>query len=181
MSSLKGFIPALARLLGSSPSALYERQRALVRAGLLTSESSQSRGPGSGVRATAPAVAMLLIAVLATDNLSETEERATAVASGELQANKPPFTHLPKFKDALAAILMQEGLCRQIEEVRVSRTAGRALVRFKKTSKFSAAVFEFGIAGGAGVLIEASIGADILRQINHDLDAIIESSAEDPK
>jgi hypothetical protein len=126
-------------------------------------------------------VALLVIAVLATDNLSETEERGTALASGELHAKKAPFTHLSKFKDALAQVLVSEGLCRQVAEIRVSRTAGRAFVQFKKSSKFSTAEFSFGHPGSAGILIEASIGADVLRQIHTDLAAIIESSAEDPK
>jgi hypothetical protein len=75
----------------------------------------------------------------------------------------------------LTAAMILSGLAVQVNGF------GRALVRFKKTSKFSAAEFEFGITGGAGVLIEASIGADVLRQINADLVAIIESAAEDPK
>ena len=63
--SLKGLIPRLAHELGMTPDALYERQRALVRAGLL--KGVEGKGPGSGVRATPYATALLLIAVLAAD------------------------------------------------------------------------------------------------------------------
>lgn len=178
MSSLKGFIPGLARHLAISPLALYERQRALVRAGLLAAPQERRRGLGGGIQATAPSVALLLVAVLATDNLSETEERAAAVAAGEIQSRKLPFSHLPKFKDALAAVVLQEGLCRQVEEVRVSRTTGRATVRFKASSRFGTA--EFGFARiGAGIQVEASIGAEILRRICADLSAIIEATVGD--
>ena len=63
MASLKGYIPGLARILGTTPDALYERQRALVRAGLL--DQGAGRGPGRGVRAPEAAVAFRVIATLA--------------------------------------------------------------------------------------------------------------------
>lgn len=71
MASLKSLIPKLALALGMTPAAIYERQRALVRAGLI--QQRPGHGPGSGVLATPQSVAMLLIAILATDSLSETE------------------------------------------------------------------------------------------------------------
>src|SRR5665213_457167 len=83
-SSLKGYTPGLGRLLGVSAAALYERQRALVRGGLLEIEGG--RGPGSGVRVTARALALLIISVLATDSLAETASRTRKVAA----ARPPP-------------------------------------------------------------------------------------------
>src|SRR5215211_4926587 len=59
-TSLKALIPAIAQVLEMNPATLYERQRALVRSGLLKTKSG--RGPGSGVRASADSVAILLIA-----------------------------------------------------------------------------------------------------------------------
>ncbi len=59
-TSLKSFLPVLSRILAEPADALYERQRALVREGLL--ESVPGHGTGSGVRATPESVAMLLIA-----------------------------------------------------------------------------------------------------------------------
>jgi hypothetical protein len=70
MIGLKTFIPQLSKVLEISEIALYERQRALVRAGLL--ENTEGRGPGSGVRYTPETLATLLISLLATDSLSET-------------------------------------------------------------------------------------------------------------
>jgi hypothetical protein len=77
-TSLKALIPPLAKLWGLNPNALYERQRALIRAGLL--EARPGRGPGSGVEASPESVAMLLISVLATDSLSEVEEKTRLAA-----------------------------------------------------------------------------------------------------
>ena len=48
--SLKSTLPALGRILGMTPSALYERQKLLVLEGLL--HAVPGRGPGSGVPAT---------------------------------------------------------------------------------------------------------------------------------
>ena len=67
MMGLKTIIPKLAKSLDMSQAALYERQRALVRAGV-ASPSPRPR-PGSGVPADAKSVAMLLISVLATGSL----------------------------------------------------------------------------------------------------------------
>ena len=70
MVGLKTFIPQLSKVLEVSEIALYERQRALVRAGLLA--NTVGRGPGSGVRYSPETLAILLISLLATDSLSET-------------------------------------------------------------------------------------------------------------
>ena len=76
--SLRSYLFKLSELLGLTPIALYERQRELVRAGLLHAEGT--RGPGAGVRLSPEAVAVLLISVLATDSLSEVAERTREIA-----------------------------------------------------------------------------------------------------
>jgi hypothetical protein len=86
-----------------SQAALYERQRALVRAGLL--HSSGGRGPGSGVRATADAIALLLISLLATDSLSETAKRTKALANLKSVTGRCPLTSKRTFIDAVTAAL----------------------------------------------------------------------------
>jgi hypothetical protein len=178
MVSLKGFTPALARHLQISPAALYERQRALVRAGLLSADGTQQRGPGGGVRATALSVAHLLVAILATDNLSETEERANLVAKAKLAGgSRSPFQPIPRFVDAVAAVLTSKGLRSQVVDVRVSRTAGSATINFKDKAKDS--VFVFGDGSTLGVTIEASISAKVVKLISDDVVAIIESNISD--
>jgi DNA-binding IscR family transcriptional regulator len=129
MASLKSFIPALSRLIGTTPSALYERQRALVRAGLLASE--EGRGPGSGVRTTAGSVALLLIAVLATDNLSETETRTREILTARPKnGRRCPITGMTNFLDALSSILASKARSSSITEITVWRTCSRARFRF---------------------------------------------------
>jgi len=49
-TSLKSFLPVLSRILAEPADALYKRQLALVREGLM--ESVPGHGRGSGVRAT---------------------------------------------------------------------------------------------------------------------------------
>jgi hypothetical protein len=72
-TSLKAFIPELAKALEMNPTALYERQRSLIRGGLL--EVKSGHGPGSGVRLNPESVAMLLISVLATNSLVDVEAK----------------------------------------------------------------------------------------------------------
>src|SRR5436309_201724 len=108
MSSLKAFLPILSGFVGLSPDALYERQRALVRLHLLPKPTT--RGRNGGVPATPDAVAMMLIAVLATDNLSDMDDRIEMLANrkaiGPFDGKHPgvcPFTRKRNFHEALAA------------------------------------------------------------------------------
>jgi hypothetical protein len=79
--SLKSYSVELADYLGITPLAVYERQRALVRLGVL--ESIEGRGPHSGVRATPNAVAVLLIGALLADNLSEIDQRVVRLLNAK--------------------------------------------------------------------------------------------------
>ena len=72
MAGLKSFLHGVAPILGVSPAALYERQRALVNIGVL--ETTTGRGPGSGVPFTAENVAAILISLLAADSLSKVDK-----------------------------------------------------------------------------------------------------------
>jgi hypothetical protein len=119
MSSLKGYTIALARILESSPAALYERQRALVRADLL--DLGDRRGPGSGVRTSAPSVALLLIAVLAAEGLSDVAER-TALAAKLPITERGPFGRARNLAEALTNILGTTGRASECERVTISRT-----------------------------------------------------------
>ena len=130
VTSLKGFIPTLARLVGMTPAALYERQRVLVRAGLLQVKSG--RGPGSGVRLTADTVALLLIAVLASDSLSDTEEKARAVAN--LRSVRCPLTGMNTFRAALASILASSDLSKRVRSISVTRTGPTAEIDYQGVS-----------------------------------------------
>jgi hypothetical protein len=88
MAGLKSFLNSIAPILGVSPLALYERQRALVNLGIL--KAVRGRGPGSGVPLTSYNVAAVVISVLATDNLSEVDRRVSAIIRA-----KPDLSDLP--------------------------------------------------------------------------------------
>jgi hypothetical protein len=113
--SLKGLIPKLAEEVEMTPAALYERQRALVRAGLLQGEAG--RGPGSGVRATPKSVALLLISL--TGSHSETEEHSKIVAG--LKSEGCSLTGETTFANALAAALASEDTAQRIRWIEVER------------------------------------------------------------
>jgi hypothetical protein len=122
MISLKAFAPVLATSLGLTPAAMYERQRALVRANVLPTPIG--RGRGNGLPATPENVATLLIAVLVTDNLSDTDDRVNALADAEFDPRLEKsclLTGKPTFKEALAAILAADVLARDVH-VSVSRS-----------------------------------------------------------
>jgi len=91
-TSLKSFLPVLSRILAEPADALYKRQHALVREGLL--ESVPGHGPRSGVRATPESVAMLLIGVLASPSLSQAGPAARWIANARpgYPKNKCPLT-----------------------------------------------------------------------------------------
>ena len=82
MAGLKTFLGELSLHVGVTPAALYERQRVLVNLGLIKTRSG--RGPGSGATFTAENLAALVISILATDSLSEVDQRVVALC------NAPP-------------------------------------------------------------------------------------------
>src|SRR6516225_4770388 len=92
MAGLKTFLGRLSPLLGVvTPAALYERQRVLVDIGLIKPRAG--RGPGSGVAFTAENLAALVISILATDSLSEIDQRVVNLC------NAPPASPVKKGQD----------------------------------------------------------------------------------
>ena len=126
--SLKACLPALARTLGEKSDTLYERQRALVREGLL--ESLPGHGRGAGVRATSESVAMLLIGYFASTNLSGAGPAARALATAPPSGAKCPLTGAKTFLGALMRILSDEQLAKRVSEMRVTSTHGAAVICF---------------------------------------------------
>jgi hypothetical protein len=131
-SSLKAYAPKLARLLQSTPNAIYERQRALGRAELL--DLGEGQGPGKGTRATADGIALILISMLTTERLSYVEGRVREVAAAR-EINPPddtPFKKREGFRKALAYILTQPAeFADQVIEVGISRTCARAVIVYR--------------------------------------------------
>lgn len=130
MSSLKSFLYAISPLLGVSFAALYERQRALVKLELLSVEPG--RGPGSGVPLSADNVAAMIICVLATDGLSEVDQRvielckATPNIHTAMERMVWTKSGKPTFRSEVARLLAGEPLQsgstpRHYRGIRVSR------------------------------------------------------------
>jgi hypothetical protein len=131
MISLKAFLPVLASILNISPAALYERQRALVRLKLLRPE--KGRGPGSGVTLTHESVAILLIALAVTDNLSETDERVIALCRARPKSAKAlpyPFENL--FCEAMTKLLSSWDFASSLQEVVVDRNAISSTIKYRR-------------------------------------------------
>jgi hypothetical protein len=102
MIGLKTYLPQIAPLLGMSAEMAYERQRALVREGVL--KPRPGRGPGSGVSADEDSLAVLLISILSHDLL--TEAQATKFYCELISPqNKCPITGAKTFRKALSTIL----------------------------------------------------------------------------
>lgn len=119
--SLKGFIPSLARELQVTPAALYERQRALVRSGLLQSDGG--RGPGRGLAASPKSVSLLLSSLLAQDGLSGAEKHTKALANlKSVDSGGCPLTGQKTFARAFAEVLANEEIAKQVPRVTVDRS-----------------------------------------------------------
>jgi hypothetical protein len=131
MNSLKSIIPLLADIVALSEHALYERQRALVRGGLI--KGRQGRGPGSGVEATPETVAMLLISVLATDSLSSVIQETATFATGRrddrVANDSDAMPTLRTFKAAVVHSLSSDE--DEISSITVSRESRVARVQLR--------------------------------------------------
>ena len=114
--SLKSLFPDLAKQLDTTEGALYERMRALQRAGLI--KAIPGKGPGKGVRATPRSMAVLLIGVLVTESLVETVPRTKMVMALKNE-------HGEKFADALAGFLASSEKARSVTGIDIIRTKGR--------------------------------------------------------
>lgn len=140
--SLKAYAPVLAWRLGTTPAALYERQRTLVRDGTL--HHPGGRGPGSGVQLGPYHVAILLLAVLATDSLVETGGKVRVLAKAKSTADNCicPLTGESTFAEAVARVL--DPTCdhwRGIESITVHRTDGIGVISYKEALRGGGSVF----------------------------------------
>jgi hypothetical protein len=101
MIGLKTYLTQIAPLLGMSAEMAYERQRALVREGIL--KLRPGRGPGSGVSADEDSLAVLLISILSHDLL--TEASVTKFYCELRSSKKCPVTGAKTLRTALSTIL----------------------------------------------------------------------------
>ena len=140
MFSLKAYIPTLAQFLNVSPDALYERQRALIRSGLLV--PVEGRGPGSGVQALVPAVSMLILSVFATETLAEIDFAVRQLGRARAKKKSCPLTGSIEFGQAFEMVLAQANVARKISSVTVERPIQQATLIFdSKKGPISSSVF----------------------------------------
>jgi hypothetical protein len=81
MIGLKSFLSVISEFSDEPFDALYERQRELVRCGLLPVRPG--RGPGTGVPLTAETLATFLIGLLAADGLSDLARRTAQLCGAK--------------------------------------------------------------------------------------------------
>jgi hypothetical protein len=109
MASLKAFLPQLAKIVGKTADELYSRQRALTQIGVL--KATEGRGPGSGVPLSGDAVAAIIIALMAADNLQQTTAmrvRRTCHAPPPKGGATGRLSGAANFQAAVARILLAE-------------------------------------------------------------------------
>jgi hypothetical protein len=126
--SLQQRLPVLAEILNANRTTLYERQRALVREGLL--ETLPGHGRGSGVAATPESIAMLTIGMLSSVNLADAGPLARSFSEAGSITAKCRFTGAKTFHGALSRILLDESLAKRVNGVTVRVNAGHAAIAF---------------------------------------------------
>jgi DNA-binding IscR family transcriptional regulator len=167
--SLKSLIRDVSAFTGMSEAAVYERQRALVRAGLLKTE--RGRGPGSGVRGTPESVALLLISLLATGNLSDAGCSTRIFANLENKEDFCPLTRKRTFAEAVTAILTSRDLAQSVIAINLSREITETEIAYRDRSKGESipTSSKFGGLAGQpeerGLTLRASLSGNALNQM----------------
>jgi hypothetical protein len=179
MSSLTSFLPEIAPLFGLTDQAMYERQRSLVRMGLLPTPTG--RGRGSGAEALPQTVALLIISCLATENLSEVDERVRSLACAPFLVGKPdrcPWTGATNFAEAMTFLLSRDAPIERLPKpgghtvVRVYRHDAAASIDFLWHRRPGKGRSEFGIPNWKDrnrILITAEMKFALLQTVRERL------------
>jgi hypothetical protein len=163
-ASLKTHLAKLARTLNLGEATLYERQRALVREGML--ESLPGQGRGSGVRATPDTLALVLIALLSSVSLTDAAPLTKEVARAKPASGKCPLTGATTFRDAVAKILSDPNLLAKVKRISVTGLRGTAEISYGR-NQFSA--FEGRVSEKQGVRFTMSLNLDEMPGIDEVL------------
>jgi hypothetical protein len=179
MSGLKTYLPRLGQVLGISPSALYERQRVLVRLGLLAAD--KGRGPGSGVRMTGESLAALLLAVAVTDNLSDTDQRVSLLCDAKPRYGKQQcrFTKQGSLRAAMAKILSTEEMARRTKLLSVNRSKLTVSILYRTGMRSSVSQFSVNEEQASAfplIYTETTLSEDLFKIVARDLGEIERSS-----
>ena len=182
MGSLASFHKLLSPVVGLSEAALYERQKALVRIGVLPKATGRGWASG-GATATPLNVAWILISLLATDNLSEVAAKTVPLGESKLPTRlgsrtfqfpkniDPPFPREATLVQALAFVLANPAIATSVDSVVASRDFGIAMISWLigKAPKVEARHASFEAAGEwpdqVGFLVRATLSAAALHPI----------------
>lgn len=173
MFGLKGYLPVLAGHLNTTADVLYERQRKLTRSGLLIGASG--RGPGSGVRISPPIVTLMVLAMMATDDLSEIDARAEWLSSQRSDKQRCPLTGASTFSGALELVLASEGIASTVHDVTVRRSTLEGQIMFRPKGRRSLDASYFGRERGAprqGLQMVVTLPGETVRAISRNLSSI---------
>jgi hypothetical protein len=141
MASLKAFLTTFGSAVSMPEAALYERQRALVRHGIL--KPTPGRGPGSGVELSTYSVATLLIACVATPSLSEVDERIQNYCDAAAFDQICPLTGKSSFRDAIIALLEQKTLVDRVQYISSVHQIPDCVISFTQARKTMNSLFRW--------------------------------------
>jgi hypothetical protein len=106
MPSLKSLLAQLSPILGMSPGAIYERQRALVR--LRALHAAPGKGPGSGVELSSQNLATLPIGCAAFMSLSNIDNRIFEYIQARSSGKGCVMTGIKTFGGAIEGMLEEK-------------------------------------------------------------------------
>ena len=125
--------------------------------------------PGSGVRGTPESMALLLISLLATGNLSEAGLSTRIFADLENKEDSCPLTGKRTFAEAVTAILASKELAQRIIAINVSQETRESEIAYRDPSKGgSISSSKFGLAGQPeepGLSLRASLSGYVLNRM----------------
>lgn len=177
IGGLKSYLPRLAEIVGSTPAALYERQRALTRLGLLTAQ--EGRGPGSGIKLSADSLAVMTISLLATENLSEVDKRMVRLCNARpVEGSSCAITGAKSFRQAVTILLSDPSFSREGERLigfSVEQYQAASIAYFEKGTKSRYTRFETSEGSKRPRMItrEARATAELVRIMVDDLSALL--------
>ena len=130
-------------------------------------------GPGSGVRASSVSVATLLMSVLVTDKLTDSEERVRALAEACPLSGKCAFTGMPRFLRAFALLLTAKSKAALVSSITISRTADIATISyFDQNHELKQSSFYGKESNEHGIIVNSIFPGKMLHHISEDVLAI---------
>jgi hypothetical protein len=165
LQSLRSYLPKLSKLLGIAPTALYERQRELIRASILPRPDGVGRD--SGIAITPEAVASVLVAAMAANGLKDTRNATKKVLAAHIQDGPCGLSGEATFGRALTWALSTPS--DTVEEVRVYRDCTRAEIAYRQGSENCVSIFTGKMPPGRQMHVIACLDGYGLSAISRDL------------